>query len=122
MYPVKKKRAAKPNFQKCAELLENVFSSESTPDQNTKFDVMPFTIEEMLKVLKSMRKGRCIDKLGIALEMFLFGGPCVLEHLVETLNAVLLSNEIPTHWRDTFFLLLHKGGNIGDPNNWRPIA
>ncbi len=49
--------------------------------------------------------------------MFLFGGPSVLEHLVETLNIVLSSNEIPKHWRDTFFLLLHKGGIVDDPNN-----
>ena len=41
---------------------------------------------------------------------------------METLNAVLSSNEIPTHWCDTFFLLLHKGGMADDPNNWRPIA
>lgn len=102
--------------------MENVFSLESTPNQNTKFDVMPFTIDEISKVLKSMRKGRCTDKLGIALEMFLFGGTCVREHLVETLNAVLSSNEIPTHWCDTFFLLLHKGGMADDLNNWRPIA
>ena len=70
------KKEEVPIYQKCAELLENVFSSESTPDQNTKFDVLPFTIEEIQKVLKSMRKGRYTDKVGIALEMFVFGVPC----------------------------------------------
>ena len=122
LYPVKKKRFAKPNYQKCAELLETVFTSDSIPAENEKFQVPLFTVEEMSNTLKSMRKGRCKDKMGVALEMFLFGGPSVLEHLVEALNMVLLSNEIPKHWCGTFFLLLHKGGVVHDPNNWRPIG
>ena len=54
-------------------------------------------IKEITKTLKSMRKRRCKHKMGVALEMFLFGSLSVLEHLVEALNIFLTSNEIPKH-------------------------
>jgi hypothetical protein len=69
-----------------------------------------------------MRKGRCADKLGMYLEMFVHNGKESLEALLVCLNGVLVQNSIPSTWSDTFFSLLHKGGCIHDANNWRPVA
>ena len=69
-----------------------------------------------------MRKGRCADKDGVCLEMFLHSGNGSLQQLLVCLNEVLVHDTIPSSWCDTFFSLLHKGGCVDDPNNWRPVA
>ena len=37
-------------------------------------------------------------------------------------NTISATGTIPDGWRESFFILLHKGGAVDDANNWRPIA
>ena len=72
--------------------------------------------------MNQMAKGRAPDRNGIILEMFLYGGDALIAYLTFFLNSVVSSGRIPPKWRESFFVLLHKGGDSKDPNNWRPIA
>ena len=54
--------------------------------------------------------------------MFLNNGQQILQLLLVCLNDVLLEDNIPSSWCDTFFLLIHKGGCVQDATNWRPVV
>jgi len=81
-----------------------------------------FTIQEVMTAVSQMAKGRTTDRNGVVLEMFLYGGELLLNYLTYTFNSILMTGNIPNTWRESFFTLLHKGGDAKDPNNWRPIA
>jgi len=46
----------------------------------------------------------------------------MVNYLVYFFNMVIDTGQIPSSWRQSCFILLHKGGATQDPNNWRPIA
>ena len=54
--------------------------------------------------------------------MFIHASLDVLGSLLFYLNEVLRTGEIPPNWFSTHFALLHKGGDVHDVQNWRPIA
>ena len=122
MYPIKKTHTIGPNLQACASLLQQVYTSENEAPYSDSFSVPLFTFDEVEHALKRMRKGRCCDKDGMFLEMFLHCGRNNLQVLCTCLNNILVNKDIPEKWCDTFFSLLHKGGSTEDANNWRPIA
>ena len=122
MYPITKTHTAGPNLESCAKLLQKVFTTDKQREYETNYSVMPFSLEELEFALKRMRKGRCHDKDGFFLEMFLYFGSENLQILCNHLNHILHEKSIPEKWCDTFFSLLHKGGPTEDANNWRPIA
>ena len=122
LYPIKKKHTIGPNLEACAHLLKQVYTSDNTFEYSSSCNVPTFTTNELETALRKMRKGRCADKDGIVLEIFLHSGKHHLDLLLTYLNQVLLQGCVPVTWCDTFFSLLHKGGSTEDANNWRPIA
>ena len=124
MYPVLRNAPMKPDFAKCAELLRTVYETEHVQTEKVYHGqgIAPFSFTEVRQALSKMAKGRCADKGGVVLEMFLHSDAAVTCCLVQLLNRILQTGEIPQAWYETHFSLLHKGGNTEDPNNWRPIA
>ena len=96
--------------------------SETPFQYSNTCSVPAFTIDELKKGIRKMRKGRCADHDGINLEMFLHSGQHHLQTLLVCLNEVLIEDSIPSSWCDLFFTLLHRGGCVQDGNNWRPAA
>jgi len=119
---VKKHTTIKADDEKCAASLENVYSTERPFTYSTVCNVPPFAIEELVHVAKKMKKGKSTDKIGIVSEMFIHASADVLESLLSYLNEVLRTGKIPSNWFNTHFALLHKGGDVHDVQNWRPIA
>ena len=122
LYPIKKTHTIGPNLEACAKLLQQVYTTDNELNYSTNHSVPAFTFEEVKHALKCMRKGRCCDKDGMFLEMFLHCGSNNLQILCTYLNEILENKHIPDRWCDTFFSLLHKGGSTEDPNNWRRVA
>ena len=65
MYPVLLKHTKGPNLEACANLLEKVYCSEQSMEYIDTCDVPLFSIDELEKAMKQMRRGRCEDKSGI---------------------------------------------------------
>ena len=119
--PIQKVHTIGPDLEACANLLQQVYTSEHETKYAEHFTIPLFSTGELEHGLKCMQKSRCADTDGILLEMFLYSGENNLQTLLECLNEVLLSGSIPSSWCD-IFSLLHKGGSDHDANNWRPIA
>ena len=84
--------------------------------------IPPCTFAEILRIVCRMTKGKAGDPSGNIAEMFLHGEDAMISYLVYFFNLVIETGEIPSSWKKSCFVLLHKGGTTEDPNNWRPIA
>ena len=122
MYPVKNKSSVKPDENKFAELLKEVYSTSTPFEYAPSCNVPAFTKVELTSALRSMCKKKSADKSGVFCEMFKYANEGVLQCLLGFLNDIVSTGHIPSEWYDTHFGLLHKGGKADDPNNWRPIA
>lgn len=124
--PIIKRRNAGPDLAKCAALLADVYKSSYSVDEHDAKrpfnDIPRFTVSEISKAMEGMSKGKSADRNGILLEMFLHADEQLQSYLTYMFNHILESGDIPEDWRKSFFVLLHKGGDISDPNNWRSIA
>eukprot|EP00731_Ephydatia_muelleri_P036493 Em0264g6a len=81
----------------------------------------PFTVQEVSRVLQGVANKSA-------------PGPDYLRHaawkrldssrdiITAILNTCRLNRKIPSSWKDSTTVLIHKGGNIGQLDNWRPIA
>ena len=123
--PVTKASTNRPNLDSCSKLLGDIYKGDiELPDEHAEGidDIAPFRVEEVVEAIRHMSKGKAADRDGVLLEMFLFGGDDMLLCLTEIFNDMLQTGDLPPNWRESFFTLLHKGGDAADPNNWRPIA
>ena len=71
LYPVKKKHTLGPNLEVCANLLQQVYTSENVVQYSNTCNVPVFTIDALKETIRKMRRGLCADHDGINLEMFL---------------------------------------------------
>eukprot|EP00959_Pyramimonas_sp_CCMP1952_P456259 9472847-Pyramimonas_sp.AAC.1 len=69
-----------------------------------------------------MKKGKCADRRGVILEMFVHGGDDLHKALLEGTSGMLRDGALDPSWKETSFMLLPKTGNRRDMKNWRPIA
>ena len=79
-------------------------------------------LEELQTALKQMSRGRCKDKAGICLEMIIDAGSPLQNCLAHAYNGIIRTGEMDPEWKNTFFTLLPKKGDLTNPGNWRPIA
>jgi len=122
--PVLRKATQGPDLRMCADLLEGVFKSDvGVHISEEAYEPIDYcTSDEVLDILKHMRKKKASDRNGMIMEMFLLGGQPIWDYLAHFFNQIILTGSIPDGWRESFFVLLHKGGATNDANNWRPIA
>ena len=106
--PIQKSHTIGPDLEACANLLQQVYTSDQDTKYAESFTIPLFTEQELKYGLKRMQKGRCADTDGISLEMFLYSGEENQQTLLECLNNVLVGGVIPSSWRNTFFTLLQQ--------------
>ena len=121
--PTIKKTSRGPDFDAVANLLKTVYRSDiGSQLEDTFTPIDSCTVGEVLRTLKSMKKKKCSDRSDVLIEMLIYGGANVHSELVRFFNIVIDTGVVPPGWRESFFVLLHKGGPVQDANNWRPIA
>ena len=69
--------------------------------------------DEILKVLRMMKKGKAAGPTGIVLEMFTAEEDCSVEWLTSLCNLIVAQGRIPDDWRSSILLPVFKGK--GDP-------
>ena len=125
--PIIKSSTRGPDLEKCMKMLADIYQSSTSIDEEELMEnwddyMEPFQKEEIISAIKCMPKGKAADRQGVLLEMLLFAGDEIIDHLTNLYNQILRGAMIPETWREACFILLHKGGDVDDPNNWRPIA
>ena len=77
MEPVKRKSAVQPPAHVFADSLRQVYASSEEPhsvgDRGVLAEVDPISVEELQQALRRMTRGKCADKHGVVMEMFLCG-------------------------------------------------
>ena len=89
MYPVTKTHTIGPNLESCSQFLQQVFTSDHHMEYDTNYSVPPFSFYELECALRGMQKGRCCDKDGLFLEMFLYSGDDNMHILCSTIRRHL---------------------------------
>ena len=64
MYPRRNRTMPAPPVDRCAKLLEKVYTAEQATDYNATGHIPSFTLSETQRDLKQMKKGRSCEKLG----------------------------------------------------------
>ena len=86
-------------------------------------DVQPFTENELVRAIKTLKSGKCQDSAGIKAEMLKNTGDSTRRVLLELFNSVLQgTSETPKSWRLSVVKVLYKSGDPADPKNYRPIC
>jgi len=124
--PIIRRSRKGPDFKACAELLEGVYQSEHIISSQTEptswIGVPSCSYSEVQAIVSKMKKKKAADRAGVVAELLIHGGPAVISYLVSFFNNIFEYGQVPADWRDSCFILLHKGGPASDANNWRPIA
>ena len=50
------KKKGGPNLPKCADLLQNVFTADTTPNYASSCNVLPFSLDDLQSVMKCMKQ------------------------------------------------------------------
>ena len=77
---------------------------------------------ELQLAFKQLRKGKCADRHNVLLEMLFHGGYHLHATMLDLFNNILHTGLLPSTWREIEFIMLPKGDDLSDVNNWRPIA
>ena len=105
--------------------LEKVYQSDRIlreDDIFTPIDVRPFSIDELVHVLKKMRNGKSADTSSIVIEMINHGGDTFRSMLLGMYNQISSDGCVSEKWHITVFRMLPKSRNLNEMSNWRPIA
>ena len=126
MYPVTRTENTIPiESALFSKALEKVYHSDRILPEDkisTPLDVCPFSIDELLHVLKKMRNGKSADTSNIVIEMIKYAGDAFHSVLLGMYNQILLDGCVPEKWHITVFRMLPKSGNLNNVSNWRSIA
>ena len=109
-----------------AEFYEDLYASREeseTLDPILVSQVPPFTLKELTDAVKSLRSKKCADTAGIRAEMLKVGGEHLLSKLLELYNMILSGNtQPPVSWKHSVISIIHKSGDVMQPQNYRPIC
>ena len=95
MHPIKKKKTAEPNIEKCAELLSSIYQSDEACDYEDSHDIPEFSYSEVEAALKAIKVGKSADKSDIIIEIFKYGGSRVTQLLHKFINNIIGQGSIP---------------------------
>ena len=83
----------------------------------------PFTREEIESALSGMKEGTAPGASGVTTTMWKRMGEFGIQALTKEINDIWVNGKkVPTQWKQLRMRLLHKGGEIEDIGNYRPIA
>ena len=85
-------------------------------------EVTKVKVNEIQEALKQLKRGKCQDLKGIAVELLKASGQRVRMELAALCTKLLEGGEIPTSWKKNTIKVLHKLGRQDDADNYRPIC
>ena len=80
------------------------------------------TWQEVLGLLRYLRRGKAPGPDGILNEMILYGGFRLIESLTQLLNIAIDEECVPSDWRKSYVVPLFKSGDTEVASNYRGIA
>ena len=86
------------------------------------FKPRPATMPELSAALTRMGTSRACGPDGITVEMLRMTFPVIAPQLLKIVNYSISNCELPAQWKEATVLPLHKKGDVGDFNNYRPIS
>ena len=92
------------------------------PAHRSPSDIAPFTLPELEAALKKMKAGKASDSEGVAAEMLKIDCVILWDRILDLLNDVLSSRDVPDDWRRSRLVVLFKKGDPKMPSNYKPIA
>ena len=102
------------------------FSSSTTdinvPTINNTFNFKRITPSKVSKILLSLKNGKATGIDGLCVRILKAGAPELCHPLAYLYNLSLASGVVPTCWKTKRVSPLHKGGDLDDINNYRPIS
>ena len=102
-----------------------LFSSISIPGLNAGQRLAidaPVTLDELFQVAKSCTSGKSPGFDGLPIEFYLAFWRLLGPLLLEVIEYVLSSDDLPPSWSVSIVSLLYKKGDRHDIRNWRPIS
>ena len=85
--------------------------------------IPPFTKEELVKAVKTLKTDRCPDSAGVKAEMLKHGGDALFKTLLDLYNKALADEmELPKSWKTSVITVIYKNGDPTLPQNYRPIC
>ena len=78
--------------------------------------------EEVVRVLKMLKRGKVPGPDGILNEMLIYGGSRMVESLRCMFNVMRRSQVYPQDWKSSFVIPLFKDGDPESASNYRGIA
>ena len=78
--------------------------------------------EEVVEVLKCLRRGKVPGPDGILNEMVMHGGGRLVEMMLQVMNLVLRSESCLAHLKKSLLMPLHKDGDNEEVGNYRGIT
>ena len=86
-------------------------------------DVEPFTMEELVSELRSLKSGKCPDSAGLVAEMLKDPSPALASAFLSLFNSVLCTGALPPErWRTSVTTVIFKAGDAQLAQNYRPIS
>jgi hypothetical protein len=83
-----------------ADFCEQLYASRheshiDAPHDDDSQNIDPFTRDELVKTIKDLNSNRCADSKGVKAEMLKYGGPKLVDVLLEMFNKVLMEKNEP---------------------------
>ena len=86
------------------------------------FSPQPATLPELSAALQRMGASKASGNDGITISMIRMTFSVVGPHILHVVNSCITRCELPPAWRAATVVPLHKGGDVQDPSNYRPIS
>ena len=83
---------------------------------------LPFTQQELLKAINKLKNNKSCSFDKVCNEMLKCGTDVLSKPLLELFKNIQQSCIYPSAWKQDIIQPLHKGGDKGDPNNFRVIT
>jgi hypothetical protein len=81
-----------------------------------------FTPEELEIVMEKIKDGKSPGEDGINSELYKYAGNKFHNRLLNFFNNIYISKEIPTEWKRSVVIPIHKKGDKTNPENYRGIS
>ena len=86
------------------------------------FTPRPATLPELSAALQRMAPSKASGTDGITISMIRMSFGVIVPHILHVINSSIVRCELPSAWRAAIVVPLHKGGDVHDPSNYRPIS
>ena len=86
------------------------------------FSPRPATLPELSAALQRMGRSKTCGGDGITIDMLRMTFSVVGPHILNVVNSSIVRCELPPAWQTAEVIPVHKGGDMHEPSNYRPIS